>query len=120
VRDFARPSVRIFTDADGLPQNSVQALTIDRRGYLWIGTQDGAARYNGRAWTVVNLPNKSRSNNVRSLLATSDGSLWFGTLGGGLIRLAQDGWTVFDSSTGLPHNEVRCLFESAGERGSAV
>src|SRR5882672_11240000 len=36
-----------FTDRNGLPQNAIQAIAFDRRGYLWVGTQDGAAYYNG-------------------------------------------------------------------------
>src|SRR5438045_8276194 len=46
-----------FTDRDGLPQNAIQAMVFDHKGYLWAGTQDGAAFYNGRAWAVVNMPN---------------------------------------------------------------
>jgi signal transduction histidine kinase/ligand-binding sensor domain-containing protein/DNA-binding NarL/FixJ family response regulator len=117
---LGRPSIRLFGDADGLPQNSSLALARDRRGYVWVGTQDGAASYNGRAWTVVNLPNRSRSNVVRSVLATSDGSIWFGTLGGGLARLTGDAWTVYDTSNCLPHDEVRCLLETPGPDGPEV
>jgi hypothetical protein len=43
-----------FTDRNGLPQNAIQAMAFDKKGYLWVGSQDGAAYYNGRVWTVVN------------------------------------------------------------------
>ena len=46
--DLARPALRTYTDADGLPENTIMAITVDDRGYLWVGTQDGAAFYNGR------------------------------------------------------------------------
>ncbi|HNC45619.1 MAG TPA: two-component regulator propeller domain-containing protein, partial [Acidobacteriota bacterium] len=75
-----RPAIRCFSDRDGLPQNSVMCLEVDQRGYLWAGTQDGAACFNGRAWTTLNMPNQTASNYVRAILPASDGSIWFGTL----------------------------------------
>src|SRR5688500_16581794 len=83
IADFGRLPVGIFDDRDGLPQNSVQALAVDRKGYFWIGTEDGAAYYNGRTWTAVDMPNHARSNYIRKIASGSDGSLWFGTYGGG-------------------------------------
>src|SRR5438132_73375 len=80
--DLGKPAFRIFTGKDDLPQNSVQAIAIDRKGYLWVGTQGGAAVYNGRKWTVVNMPKKATSNFINDILAASDGSLWFATNGG--------------------------------------
>ncbi|MEM9917425.1 MAG: two-component regulator propeller domain-containing protein [Bacteroidota bacterium] len=38
---------RILSTEDGLPQNSISALTLDAQGYLWIGTQDGLSRFDG-------------------------------------------------------------------------
>src|SRR5215207_5896237 len=87
VARYGRPAVRVYTDQNGIPMNAVMALALDTKGYLWVGTQDGAAVYNGRAWRVVDMPDRTRSNFVRALLATSDGALWFGTEGGGLVRL---------------------------------
>src|SRR5687767_5289003 len=66
-----RLAFRHFTDRDGLPQNAIQAMAFDQRGYLWVGTQDGAAYYDGRAWTVVNMPNRTVSNFVRSILVAA-------------------------------------------------
>ena len=66
--EFGRPAVRAFTDRDGLPQNSAMALAIDRLGYLWVATQDGLATYNGRSWSVINMPNRTVSNFVRSMI----------------------------------------------------
>lgn len=86
-------SVRVFRDADGLPQNTVHAITLDSGGLLWIGTQDGAAVYNGRDWRTVNLPTRTRSNFVRTILPSPDGSLWFGTQEVGLWRLDGEVWT---------------------------
>ena len=51
----ARPALRVFTDKDGLPQNTVAAETFDSDGRLWVGTQEGLAFYDGRAFHRVPL-----------------------------------------------------------------
>lgn len=41
---FARKSLTV---ADGLPSNNVNVITHDSNGYIWIGTREGLARYDG-------------------------------------------------------------------------
>ena len=36
-----------YGNEDGLPQNVVTTVHQDSKGYLWIGTNDGLARFNG-------------------------------------------------------------------------
>src|SRR5690349_1775079 len=38
--------------ADGLPSNTVYRLAQDRDGFIWIGTYDGLARYDGVSFRV--------------------------------------------------------------------
>src|SRR5262249_23887261 len=38
---------RTFTKADGLPRNLVTCLVSDSRGFLWLCTAEGLARYDG-------------------------------------------------------------------------
>ena len=41
-----------FTVADGLPQSYVSGIEQDRHGFMWIGTRDGLAGYDGRSIKV--------------------------------------------------------------------
>ncbi len=107
--NYGKLAFRVFTDRDGLPQNSIESLAIDARGYLWACTRDGAAYYDGRTWQTVNLPHHEVSNWPRIVLATPDGSLWFGTEGAGLHRYLDGQWTTFNRTEGLPSNRVRAL-----------
>jgi diguanylate cyclase (GGDEF)-like protein len=119
--DLAHPAVRAFSDREGLPQNTVHAIARDPFGYLWVGTQDGAARWNGREWFTVDMPDRDVSNFVRALVATRDCTLWFGREAGGLVRLRRDplggpprpqDFTVFDAARGLPAPRVNHLLEA--------
>ncbi len=108
----------MFRDADGLPQNTVHAIALDRDGLLWVGTQDGAAYWDGRSWTTVSLPTRLQSNFVRALLADRDGSLWFGTQAAGLCRLSGSTWSVMTSE--LPALRVNAVAEGRAPDGSPV
>jgi diguanylate cyclase (GGDEF)-like protein len=119
--DLAHPAVRSFSDRDGLPQNTVHAIARDRTGYLWVGTQDGAARWNGREWLTIDMPDRDVSNYVRSLTATHDGTLWFAREAGGLVRLRRDpqsapprreAFTVFGTARGVPAQRVTGVIEA--------
>ncbi|MEO5626270.1 MAG: diguanylate cyclase [Dokdonella sp.] len=70
---------RDFTSADGLPQNSVTALLQDADGYVYAGTNQGLARYDGQHWQGVELPTGDRSYAVGALAQARDGALWIGT-----------------------------------------
>jgi diguanylate cyclase (GGDEF)-like protein len=72
----------------GLPQewNSLSCLTIflDRRGWLWLGTELGILVWNGHEWRHLSeetglIWNDTNQGVIRE---DSDGSLWIGTSGG--------------------------------------
>ncbi len=77
------PLVESIGLAEGLPSSSVQALAQDRDGYLWAGTRDGLARYDGAEFQVYRHdPRDSNSiagNDVQMLLVDRDNRLWLGT-----------------------------------------
>lgn len=111
---------RIFGDREGLPQNTVTTATVDAQGYLWVGTQDGAAYYNGRVWTPVTPPKAANSNYIRAILGATDGSIWFGKNDGGLFRLKDGQWTTWDKNTGFPFNRINSLLETTASDGHSI
>src|SRR5271167_3483685 len=70
-----------LTTNNGLPQNSVGAVTQTRDGYIWFGTQEGLGRYDGLCITVFETANqrKLKDNSTETLAPGRDGSLWVGT-----------------------------------------
>jgi diguanylate cyclase (GGDEF)-like protein len=76
-----------LTDRTGLPQNSVNSVTQTSDGYLWFGTQEGLARYDGLNVKVFDsLKFKALKDSfINTIASARDGSLWIGTRTG-LIR----------------------------------
>ncbi|HWY78363.1 MAG TPA: two-component regulator propeller domain-containing protein [Verrucomicrobiae bacterium] len=82
----SEPVVRVWGTREGLPQNTVNAIVQDKAGYLWLGTLDGLARFDGVRFQVFGLADGLQSVEILSLLEDSAGTLWVGTSGGGLAK----------------------------------
>jgi len=69
---------------EGLPQISALAITQDRTGYIWVGTQSGVARFDGVRFTTYTPANEPALPGIfiRALLTGRDGRLWIGTYKG--------------------------------------
>ena len=98
---------------DGLPQNSVFAIAQTRDGYLWVGTKEGLARFDGVRFAALDedAPAELKQGWITALCAAGDGSLWIGCDGYGLARLKDGKFTRFSEADGLLSNQIRCLLE---------
>ena len=104
----------VWQDQHGLPQNSANAITRTRDGYLWVGTFEGAARFDGVRFTVFdssNTPALRASHQVTALCEDRAGNLWLGTNGGGVIRYRDGHFQAFATAEGLASVNVRALLE---------
>src|SRR5688572_1896983 len=72
--------------SDGVPHNAVSSVLQTRDGYLWIGTAQGLARFDGVRFKVFNAQNTPAIKGQRILFLheTKDGVVWFATENGGL------------------------------------
>ena len=89
-------AVKRLTKEDGLPNNSIQSITEDIRGNLWVGTAMGVCRVNVTndgmvyilpLWTDDGLPRIELTE--RGICPTSDGFVYF-TSDAGLISLKSE------------------------------
>ncbi len=104
--------------ADGLPQNSVQSIQQTNDGYLWFGTQEGLARFDGARFVIFNKANTSaiKADNISSVAKARDGSLWIAIRGGGAVRYANGQFHSYTAAEGLSSNNVLAVAEgSIGE-----
>ena len=69
---------------NGLQQKSVMAVAQTRDGFLWLATEEGLVRFNGRTFVTFDERNAPGLGDrfIRSLATGPDGSLWIGTMSG--------------------------------------
>jgi signal transduction histidine kinase/ligand-binding sensor domain-containing protein/CheY-like chemotaxis protein len=108
----------LWSSTDGLPSNWVQAIAQTRDGYLWFGTDDGLARFNGSQFVVFDqthtpgLP--SNSDNINSLLADDrQNVLWIGSSAGGLSRYSDGNLITYTVQEGLPSDRIYALAQDS-------
>ncbi len=94
-----RLPIRVPTTGDGLPRNEVDAIPGDLRGFLWVATANGIARYDGNEFVTFGTSDSLPSPYVSSIVEAG-GTMWIGTTSG-LARMKQNargGEPLFEKS----------------------
>lgn len=108
----------VWQARDGIPQSTITAIAQTPDGYLWLGTREGLARFDGVRFTVYtneNTPALTQSQ-ILSLLADREGRLWIGTWGGGLTKLEDGLFTRLSADQGLPNELVAVVAQDRNGR----
>jgi signal transduction histidine kinase/ligand-binding sensor domain-containing protein len=105
----------VWTQEHGLPQDTIRAIAQTTDGNLWLGTDEGLARFDGYEFAVFNKDSGDLpGNSVTALAAAPDGSLWIGTAAG-LIRYQGRRFRTYTSKDGLAdEGVVSLLVDHAG------
>ena len=100
----------VWTQEHGLPQDTIRAIAQTTDGYLWLGTDEGLARFDGYEFTVFSKANGDLpANSITALAAAADGSLWIGTSNG--LALYRDGqFRTYTTKSGLPDDAITSLY----------
>jgi signal transduction histidine kinase/ligand-binding sensor domain-containing protein len=103
-------STSTWTQQQGLPQDTVRAIAQTPDGYLWLGTDEGLARFDGYEFTVFNRDRRNLpANGVTALAAGQDGSLWIGTRNG--LTLYREGrFRTYTHKDGIADDLIAGLF----------
>jgi len=108
---------------DGLPHTSVRALAYQSGDGVWIGTENGLARWDTKSATFDNptIGEPESSPSINAVLHDKEGLLWLGSRGGGLIRRHRDG--TIDTyrhdpgnTASIGHDNVSALFQDSQDR----
>ncbi len=66
-----------YNENNGLPSNHIFRITQDANGFIWIGTNKGLVKYDGKKFTTFTTTDGLQSNSIWNMVPTSDGKLWF-------------------------------------------
>ena len=93
-----------FTGTDGLPSNRVLSIAGKGSRTVWVGTDQGAALYDGDEWAVF-----LEGEVVHAIWGDGRKTYWFGTERG-LSRYDGDAWVSITVADGLPDDRVRAIW----------
>ncbi len=102
--------------SQGLPQSSAQAIARTPDGYLWVGTQEGLARFDGVRFVVFDHANEPAipDKHISVLYVDAAGRLWIGTRTG--IAVYEHGhFKALSVMPALAHAYVRAIAQ--GKQG---
>ncbi len=115
------PITHVAGKAETLINNAVRALEPDKNGNIWIGTVNGLSCYSTRNKKFRHFRSSDHkdslaSDDILSLLVSSDNRLWIGTNGAGLSRYepgstTRTGFENYNSLTGLSKGKIRKIAE---------
>lgn len=100
-----------FTIAQGLPNNQVLEIFQDSKGFLWIGTINGACKFDGKSFEKFGQDNLLSNNPVKSIFEDSNHNIWFGITRKGVCRYDGSNFTCFSSNDGLLSDIVNSICE---------
>jgi ligand-binding sensor domain-containing protein/signal transduction histidine kinase len=98
---------------DGLPQNTVSAVLQTHDGYLWLGTEEGVARFDGIRFTIFDKRSVKQllNNTILALYEDRRGTLWIDTHGGGITSYKYGNFNTYTTKEGLVNDRVRTIYE---------
>ena len=124
-----------FTSEEGLVQNSINAIIQDKKGFIWLGTQQGLNKFNGYTFDIYGV-NPDNANNVNSdfilcLYEDKKGIIWIGTNIEGLKSFNPytecfNSYLVDVKKVDNFANTINCIYENSsgqlliGTNGSGV
>ena len=121
----SHPVFRHLDVSEGLPDQHVESIIQDVHGYVWIGTRGGLLRHEGAQLRLLPRnpadPGALPDNNIMSLHAHSDGMVWAGVSGQGVVEIGPDlkprrHLAPISAGGVLPHGNIWSMAEDCDGR----
>lgn len=103
-----------YTVNDGLPSNHVYQLTQDNSGFIWMVTDKGIVKYNGRDFKTFTTRQGLPTNDIWGIRTTPDDKVWYFSKSPKLGYIDRDSVFAFPSvQTGEVLNPI---FQNTGHQ----
>lgn len=101
-----------YTVNEGLPHNAIRQIYKDSNGYLWIGTDAGVSKYDGKEFINLSSSDGLAGNMIWSITEDKFQNIWLGSYDGGISKITKDSLFKFSEENGLVNNHVRKIYYS--------
>lgn len=108
---FKDRAVRMFTKADGLPNDLIMTVIAAHDGSIWTGANcGGITRFDGKNFQTYSEKDGLLNSCVWSIAEDLNHDLWIGSFGGGAFRYHNGAFTQYSKSQGLIDDRVGHVF----------
>lgn len=95
---------RHYNIENGISSNGISSIIQDRKGYIWIGTDNGISRFDGTQFVFYQKKNPRyqnlQGNSINTICEINDKEIWIGTENGVYIyNQEEDKFTPFNIET---------------------
>ena len=111
IKDQNPQNFSILSNLKGLINNYITCLIEDHNGNLWIGTNGGVSKYDGKSFTQFTVKNGLSSNSIVEMMQDKAGNMWFGTFSNGVTKYDGKSFTHFKVKDGLGHNHIGSMMQ---------
>lgn len=121
--DYRLPPVRQFKqfrrqagDSTSIPNNVVNCMIMDRKGFLWLGTAGSDVVRFDPSKEIFEKPIPNGTKTILALCMDNDGMIWVGRTGGSLMKINPDDFSFVaderynDLYAKLPHATITALY----------
>ncbi|MFN7912757.1 MAG: two-component regulator propeller domain-containing protein [Bacteroidota bacterium] len=112
-REQATSNIKIYTQQQGLAGMAVNCMSYDGKGNLWVGTDAGLCKFDGKEWWLYSTVQGLSGNTISSLTISRTGKILIGINGGGLniVDLENNIVKHYSTKEGLSSNNIKSLVE---------
>jgi ligand-binding sensor domain-containing protein/signal transduction histidine kinase len=93
--------VRMYTKADGLPNDLVMSVLAAHDGKLWVGSSCGLSFFDGSRFKFYSEKDGLKNSCVWALAEDHNNDLWIGSYYGGLFEFREGHFTQYSVAQGL-------------------
>lgn len=105
----------ILDEKDGLIDKRALSIFRSRENKIWIATRTGFSIFDGSKFNNFSTKNGLISDEILSFAEDATGNIWVGTESTGVMRIAQNGFTTYNATDGLPSNRISSIFQGTDD-----
>jgi ligand-binding sensor domain-containing protein/signal transduction histidine kinase len=111
IKDVNPYNFSSLSKLQGLKHDQIRSIAQDNLGNLWLGTDDGLTKYDGKYFSHYTTDQGLRNNLILTVIHDSKENIWFGTFRGGVTRYDGIYLTSFGTENSGFNDVVNQIYE---------